>query len=44
VVVESQRPEELPVDLTEELHVRGPDDPSVIYRRMLRKLGVANVA
>jgi vanillate O-demethylase monooxygenase subunit len=43
-VVESQRPEELPLDLTEELHVRGPDDPSVVYRRMLRELGVRNVA
>ena len=34
-VVESQRPEELPVDLTEELHVKGPDAPSVEFRRML---------
>jgi vanillate O-demethylase monooxygenase subunit len=44
VVVESQRPEELPLDLAEELHVRGPDDPSVVYRRLLRELGVRNVA
>lgn len=39
-VVESQRPEELPVDLAEELHVRGPDTPSVEYRRMLAEIGV----
>lgn len=38
VVVESQRPEELPLDLSEELHVRGPDDTGVLYRRMLRSL------
>jgi phenylpropionate dioxygenase-like ring-hydroxylating dioxygenase large terminal subunit len=44
IVVETQRPEELPVDLSEELHLRGPDDPSVVYRRMLRELGVSNVA
>lgn len=35
-VVESQRPEALPVDLTEELHLKGPDDPSLIYRRWLK--------
>jgi phenylpropionate dioxygenase-like ring-hydroxylating dioxygenase large terminal subunit len=34
-VVESQRPEELPVDLAEELHIKGPDAPSVEFRRML---------
>jgi phenylpropionate dioxygenase-like ring-hydroxylating dioxygenase large terminal subunit len=39
-IVESQRPEELPLDLTEELHVRGPDTPAVEYRRRLRDLGV----
>ena len=26
-IVESQRPEELPLDLAEELHLRGPDTP-----------------
>jgi phenylpropionate dioxygenase-like ring-hydroxylating dioxygenase large terminal subunit len=36
-VVESQRPEELPVDLAEELHIKGPDSPSVEFRRMLRE-------
>ena len=39
-IVESQRPEELPLDLSEELHVRGPDSPALEYRRHLRKLGV----
>jgi vanillate O-demethylase monooxygenase subunit len=34
-VVESQRPEELPVDLAEEFHIKGPDSPSVEFRRML---------
>jgi phenylpropionate dioxygenase-like ring-hydroxylating dioxygenase large terminal subunit len=40
VIVESQRPEEIPVEWTEELHVRGPDDPSVVYRRMLLQAGI----
>jgi phenylpropionate dioxygenase-like ring-hydroxylating dioxygenase large terminal subunit len=39
-IVESQRPEELPLDLAEELHLRGPDTPAVEYRRRLRELGV----
>jgi vanillate O-demethylase monooxygenase subunit len=39
-IVESQRPEELPVDLSEELHLRGPDTPAIEYRRQLRELGV----
>jgi vanillate O-demethylase monooxygenase subunit len=38
-IVESQRPEELPVDLTEELHIRSVDKVSVEYRRWLRELG-----
>jgi len=41
-VVESQRPEELPIDLTEELHVKGPDAPSVEFRRMLAAIGLAS--
>ena len=44
IVVESQRPEALPLDLSEELHLRGPDNCAVVYRRMLRELGVDNVA
>jgi vanillate O-demethylase monooxygenase subunit len=34
-VVESQRPEELPEDLSEELHLKGVDTYSVHYRRWL---------
>jgi len=41
VIVESQRPEELPLDLSEELHLRGPDSPAIEYRRLLRQMGVA---
>ncbi len=44
LVVESQRPEALPLDLSEELHLRGPDNCAVVYRRMLRELGMENVA
>jgi phenylpropionate dioxygenase-like ring-hydroxylating dioxygenase large terminal subunit len=40
VLVEAQRPEELPVDLAEELHLRGPDTPSLEYRRRLRDLRI----
>jgi phenylpropionate dioxygenase-like ring-hydroxylating dioxygenase large terminal subunit len=40
VIVEAQRPEELPVDLTEELHLRGPDTAGLEYRRALGKIGV----
>jgi phenylpropionate dioxygenase-like ring-hydroxylating dioxygenase large terminal subunit len=39
-IVEEQRPEELPVDLAAEMHVRGPDDPAVVYRRALAAIGV----
>ena len=38
VVVESQRPEELPIDLSEELHIKGVDQVSVDYRRWLLEL------
>jgi hypothetical protein len=43
VIVESQRPEDLPLDLSEELHLRGPDNCAVVYRRMMRELGAADV-
>ena len=36
VVVESQRPEQIPIDLREELHLRYPDAASVLYRRLMR--------
>ncbi len=34
-IVESQRPEELPIDLTAEMHVKGADLGTVHYRRWL---------
>jgi hypothetical protein len=37
-IAESQRPEELPVDLSEELHIAGPDRASISYRRRLAEL------
>lgn len=37
-VVESQRPEQLPVDLREELHIKIPDAASILYRRLLSDL------
>ena len=37
-VVESQRPEELPEDLSEEIHLKGIDTFSVDYRRWLLAL------
>jgi vanillate O-demethylase monooxygenase subunit len=37
-VVESQRPEQLPVDLSGELHIRGADRVSVEYRKWLIEL------
>jgi vanillate O-demethylase monooxygenase subunit len=40
-IVENQRPEVLPMDLSEELHLRGSDAGTLAYRRMLRDLGVA---
>ncbi len=40
MIVENQRPEELPLDLTEELHLKGPDGVSLAYRKFIRELGV----
>jgi phenylpropionate dioxygenase-like ring-hydroxylating dioxygenase large terminal subunit len=40
VIVESQRPEELPLDLSAELHLKGPDAGTLQYRRMLAELGL----
>ncbi len=37
-IVESQRPEELPLDLSEELHLKGPDAGTLRYRRILKEL------
>jgi vanillate O-demethylase monooxygenase subunit len=38
VVAESQRPAELPFDLTAELHIHGPDQLSIEYRRWIGQL------
>ncbi len=38
IVVESQRPEQIPTDIKEELNLRFPDAASILYRRMLREL------
>jgi phenylpropionate dioxygenase-like ring-hydroxylating dioxygenase large terminal subunit len=35
-IVESQRPELLPLDLAEEMHIKVPDAAGVMYRRLLR--------
>ena len=40
VIVESQRPEELPLDMSEELHLKGPDAGTLEYRRMLAEIGL----
>ena len=38
VVVELQRPEQIPADISAELHLRYPDAASVLYRRLLREV------
>jgi phenylpropionate dioxygenase-like ring-hydroxylating dioxygenase large terminal subunit len=40
VIVERQRPEDLPLDLAAELHIKGPDAVAVEYRRFMAELGV----
>jgi vanillate O-demethylase monooxygenase subunit len=40
-IAESQRPEELPVDLSQELHIAGPDKASIAYRRRLAELAAS---
>jgi phenylpropionate dioxygenase-like ring-hydroxylating dioxygenase large terminal subunit len=40
VIVVAQRPEELPVDLSAELHLHGSDAVAVVYRRRLAELGI----
>ena len=39
LIVESQRPEEIPLDLQAELHLKS-DRLAIAYRRYLRQLGV----
>ncbi len=43
-IVESQRPEELPMDLSAELHIRGVDQVSLEYRRWLVRIADGNLA
>ena len=38
VIVETQRPELVPLDWEAELHLRGPDGPSVVYRKMYKAM------
>jgi vanillate O-demethylase monooxygenase subunit len=42
-VVESQRPEELPLDLSAELHIRGVDRVSLEYRKWLVRIASGDV-
>jgi phenylpropionate dioxygenase-like ring-hydroxylating dioxygenase large terminal subunit len=39
-IVQAQRPEELPIDLSEELHLHGSDAVAVAYRRQLAGLAI----
>jgi vanillate O-demethylase monooxygenase subunit len=39
-IVERQRPELLPVDLSAEMHLAGVDAAAVAYRRLLARLGI----
>jgi phenylpropionate dioxygenase-like ring-hydroxylating dioxygenase large terminal subunit len=38
-IVESQRPEEIPTDLRDELHLKVPDANALMYRRLLSRIG-----
>jgi phenylpropionate dioxygenase-like ring-hydroxylating dioxygenase large terminal subunit len=40
-VTEQQHPEMLPVDLSEEIHLRVADAPGIALRRLLREIGLA---
>jgi vanillate O-demethylase monooxygenase subunit len=39
-IVENQRPEELPLDLADEMHLRNVDAPAVEFRRLLRRISL----
>ncbi len=39
-IVENQRPEEIPLDLAEELHLKVPDALAMAYRKFMQELGV----
>jgi nitrite reductase/ring-hydroxylating ferredoxin subunit len=38
-IVESQRPEQIPTDLRDELHLKVPDANALLYRRLLSNIG-----
>ena len=40
VIVENQRPDEIPLDLAEELHLKVPDALGLAYRKFMLELGV----
>jgi phenylpropionate dioxygenase-like ring-hydroxylating dioxygenase large terminal subunit len=37
-IIESQRPEQIPLDWREELHIKVPDAPTIAFRRALSKI------
>lgn len=39
-VVETQKPERLPVDLSREVHLRAADAPGIVYRDILSEIGL----
>ena len=39
-IVEAQRPEELPLDITAELHIKGVDAPAIALRKLLAERGL----
>lgn len=41
VIVETQRPEQIPIEVKEELHLRVPDAAGIMYRRVLREIDKA---
>ena len=44
-IIESQRPEQIPLDLREELHIKVPDAPTIAFRRILGRIqGVGEYA
>jgi hypothetical protein len=43
-VVEGQRPEEIPAEIREELHLRVPDAASLAYRKLLLGLERTEIA
>jgi phenylpropionate dioxygenase-like ring-hydroxylating dioxygenase large terminal subunit len=40
-IVEQQKPEAIPTSLREELHIKGVDDASMAYRKMLSDIGLS---